>query len=120
MLPRGTMKRLKHQYKQSIQSTRHDYFWKIYPNVRSSVFKKFSTHQERSFYFLHRIEYKDYPLKLRVARGTGLPHVWDDLPTYVYDVAKVGSIIPKECISTIKNMHKNKKMGAIAPIFNFA
>ena len=82
------MKKLKHQYRKSIQSTRHDYFWEIYPNVRSSVFKKFSTHQERSFYFLHRIEYKDYPLKLRVARGTGLPHDWDDLPTYVYDVAK--------------------------------
>lgn len=82
------MKKLKHQYRQSIQSARHDYFWEIYPNVRSSVFKKFSTHQERSFYFLHSIEYKDYPLRLRVARGTGLPHVWDDFPTYVYDVAK--------------------------------
>ena len=36
----------------------------------------------------HQVQYKDYPLKLRVARGTGLPHDWDDLPTYVYDVAK--------------------------------
>lgn len=63
------MKKLKHQYRQSIQSTHHDYFWEIYPNVRSSVFKKFSTHQERSFYFLHRIEYRDYPLRLRVEIG---------------------------------------------------
>ena len=73
------MKKLKHQYKQSIQSTRHDYLWKVYPNVRSSIFKKFSTQQERSFYFLHRIEYKSYSLKIRVARGAGLPQVWDDL-----------------------------------------
>ncbi|MDH1241555.1 MULTISPECIES: hypothetical protein [Acinetobacter] len=82
------MKKLKHQYKQSIQSTRHDYLWKVYPNVRSSIFKKFSFQQERSFYFLHRIEYKSYSLKIRVARGTGLPHVWDDFPTCVYKVAK--------------------------------
>jgi hypothetical protein len=61
------MKKLKHQYKQSIQSTRHDYLWKVYPNVRSAIFKKFSTQQERSFYFLHRIEYKSYSLKIRVA-----------------------------------------------------
>ena len=65
------MKKLKYQYKQSMQSTRHDYPLIIYPNVRSSIFKKFSTHQERSFYFLHRIEYKSYSLKIRVARGTG-------------------------------------------------
>jgi hypothetical protein len=39
------------------------------------------------------IEYKNYPLKLRVARGTGLPDERDDLPAYVYKVAKVGSII---------------------------
>ena len=82
------MKKLKYQYRQAIQSTRHDYFREIYPNVRSSRFKKFSTLQERSFYFMHRIEYKDYPLKFRVARGTGLPYIWDDLPAYVYDVAK--------------------------------
>ncbi len=41
-----------------------------------------------SFYFLHVIEYKNYPLKIRVARGAGLPHVWDDFPSYVYKVAK--------------------------------
>lgn len=35
------MKKLKHQYKQSIQSTRHDYLWKVYPNVRSSIFSPF-------------------------------------------------------------------------------
>ena len=82
------MKKLKSQYKQSVHSNPHDYFWQIYPNVRSSMFKEFSTHQERSFYFLHVIEYKNYPLKIRVARGAGLRHVWDDFPSYVYKVAK--------------------------------
>ncbi|SDC76598.1 hypothetical protein SAMN05421749_11325 [Acinetobacter marinus] len=53
-----------------------------------SIFKKFSTHQERSFYFLHRIGYKSYSLNIRVARGTGLAQVWDEFPTYVYKVAK--------------------------------
>lgn len=84
------MKKLKSQYKKSHhqQGTKHRYFWKSYPNIRSSVFKQFSTHQERSFYYLHLIEYKDYPLKIRVARGAGLPNAWDDLPTSVYDLAK--------------------------------
>ena len=30
----------------------------------------------------------NYPLKLCVARGTGLPDERDDLPAYVYKVAK--------------------------------
>ena len=37
---------------------------------------------------MHYIEYRDYPLKLRVARGPGLAEAWDDLPAYVYKVAK--------------------------------
>ncbi len=37
---------------------------------------------------MHLIEYKDYPLKLRIARGTALPEEWDDLLVYVYKVAK--------------------------------
>ena len=78
------MKKLKYQYQQSIKAHPQDYFWKKYPNLRSVYFKKFSTQQERSFYFMHCIEYKDYPLKIRVAGGNGLPYVWDDFPTYVY------------------------------------
>ena len=50
--------------------------------------KKLSTQQERSFYFMHHIEYKGYPSKIRVARGAGLPYVWDDYPTYVYKYTK--------------------------------
>ena len=82
------MEKLKSQYQQSVKTYPHDYFSKRYPNIRSVYFKKFSTQQERSFYFMHHIEYKNYPLKFRVARGTGLPHVWDDFPTYVYKIAK--------------------------------
>ena len=37
---------------------------------------------------MHCIEYKNYPLKIRVARGPGLAEVWDDLPAYVYKVSK--------------------------------
>ena len=106
------MKKLKHQYRQSIQSTRHDYFWEIYPNVRSSVFKKFSTHQERSFYFLHSIEYKDYPLRLRVARGT-YPMFGMISQLMFMMLLKVGSIIQKERISIIANLIWNKLFRAL-------
>lgn len=76
------MKKLKYQYHQPIKTT------KRYPNLRSSQHKKFSTHQEKSFYSMHYIEYRNYPLKLRLARGTNLVNAWDDLPAYVYKFAK--------------------------------
>lgn len=38
--------------------------------------------------FLHKVEYSEYPLKLRPARGKSLANPWDDYPAYVYDVAK--------------------------------
>lgn len=82
------MKKLKFQYLQPANTHPNDGIRKRYPHLRSVYHKKFSTHQELSFYFLHLIEYKNYPLKLRVARGTGLPEEWDDLPAYVYKVAK--------------------------------
>lgn len=82
------MKQLKYQYRKVVQENNNDYFWKRYPNIKSYYFRQFSNKQERSFYFLHSIEYKDYLLKIRVARGTGLPHIWDDIPAYVYKVAK--------------------------------
>ena len=100
------MKKLKHQYKKAVNSTQHDYFWLIYPNVRSSIFKNFSTHQERSFYFMHYIEYKDYPLKIRVARGYLMFGMIFQLMYTKW--LKAGSIIPKEFISTIKSMIRNK------------
>lgn len=82
------MKKLKSQYHQPVKTDLHDCFSKCYPDIRSVYFKKFSTQQERSFYFMHSIEYKGYSLKIRGAHGTSLPHVWDDFPTYVYKIAK--------------------------------
>lgn len=82
------MQKLKSQYQRSVKNYPNDGIRRRYPHLRSRYFKKFSTYQERSFYFIHLIEYKDYPLKIRVARGTGLPEEWDDLPSSVYNVAK--------------------------------
>ena len=83
------MKKLKSQYQQSVKKPHpKDYFYKRFPNVKSVYHKKFSTQQEKSFYLMHYIEYRDYPLKLRVARGPGLAEAWDDLPAYVYKVTK--------------------------------
>lgn len=59
-----------------------------YPSINSHVYKHFSTKQENSFYFLHLIEYKTYPLKLRAARGKSLADPWDDYPSTVYRLAK--------------------------------
>lgn len=83
------MKKLKYQYQQSVKKPRsNEFFLNHFPNMRSVYYKKFSTKQEKSFYSMHFIEYKDYPLKLRVARGPNLVDAWDDLPTYFHKVAK--------------------------------
>ncbi|MEG0199007.1 MAG: hypothetical protein RR676_17980 [Acinetobacter sp.] len=83
------MKKLKYQYQQSVKKPHpNDYFWKRFPNMKSVYHKKFSTQQEKSCYSMHCIEYKDYSLKIRVARGPGLAEAWDDLPAYVYKVAR--------------------------------
>ena len=51
------MKRLKSQYHQSVKKPHpNDYFYKRFPNVKSVYHKKFSTHQEKSFYSIHCIE----------------------------------------------------------------
>lgn len=83
------MKKLKSQYQQSVKKPHpNDFSYKRFPNVKSIYHKKFSTYQEKSFYSMHCMEYKEYPLKIRVARGYGLADAWDDLPAYVYTVAR--------------------------------
>lgn len=83
------MKKLKYQYQQSVKKPRsNEFFLNHFPNMRSVYYKKFSTKQEKSFYSMHFIEYKDYHLKLRVARGPSLIDAWDDLSTYFHKVAK--------------------------------
>ncbi|GGB76717.1 hypothetical protein K8B83_12925 [Shewanella inventionis] len=81
------MKKLKHQYRNRIKS-QCQYFWGYYPSVRSGAHKHFSTKQEKGYYFLHMIECKGYPIKLRAARGRSLANPWDDYPAYVFDLAK--------------------------------
>lgn len=109
------MKKLKSQYQQSVKTPHpNDFFWKRFPNIKSVYYKKFSTQQEKSFYSMHCVEYKNYPLKIRVARGTWhvvlvlLKHGMTFQPMST-KLPKAGSIILKERISTIRNMCKNKK-----------
>lgn len=82
------MRKLKPQYRIQIQYYRGSVARLIYPLVRSGTHKRFSTKQERSCYFLHIIECRGYPIKLRVARGTGLAEPWDDYPSYLDKEAK--------------------------------
>ncbi len=81
------MKKLKQQYLSRIKC-QHQYIWDVYPSVRSGTHKHFSTKQEKSYFFLHEIECRGYPIKLRAARGRPLANPWDDYPAYVYDLAK--------------------------------
>ncbi len=81
------MKKLKQQYRSRNKAYGH-YLWDEYPRVRSGTHKHFSTKQEKSYFFLHEIECRGYPIKLRSARGKALADPWDDYPARVYDVAK--------------------------------
>lgn len=83
------MKKLKQQYRHSVKRTFwYGFQWENYPSVRSGTHKHFSTKQEKSYYFLHQIECREFPIKLRAKRGKALADPWDDYPSYVYDVAK--------------------------------
>lgn len=82
------MKKLKQQYRNHIIRFDGPFLWNVYPCVRSRTFKRFSTKQEKSYFFLHEVEYREYPIKLRAARGKSLANPWDDYPAYVDKVAK--------------------------------
>lgn len=82
------MKKLKKQYRLTSTVTYGKYRWYVYPRLRSGTHKHFSTRQEKSYYFLHRIEYRGYPLKLRAARGKVLADPWDDLPLLIMSLEK--------------------------------
>ncbi|NOH98144.1 hypothetical protein F0226_15370 [Vibrio sp. 99-70-13A1] len=81
------MRKLKQQYRNRIKYQRI-YIRDVYPSVRSGTHKHFSTRQEKSYFFLHKIECKGYPVKLRAARGRSLANPWGDYPAYVYGLAK--------------------------------
>ncbi|MEZ8113554.1 hypothetical protein ACED44_01355 [Vibrio splendidus] len=58
------MKQLKQQYRECIKYQRQ-HLLDLYPSVRSGTHKHFSTKQEKSYYFLHKIECRGYPVKPR-------------------------------------------------------
>ncbi|GLS88979.1 hypothetical protein GCM10007916_00460 [Psychromonas marina] len=82
------MKKLKSQYRHYINESNKLYAWVYYPSIRSGMHKHFSTKQEKSYYFLHLIEVKGYPIKLRARRGRALASAWDDLPSIVCDLGR--------------------------------
>ncbi len=83
------MKKLKRQYQRFLKTgNENKQVWDWFPCIHSGTHKKFSTKQEKSYYFLHLIEYAGYPVKLRAARGKALANPWDDYPSQVYDLAK--------------------------------
>ncbi|MCQ1056449.1 hypothetical protein LRP52_00010 [Photobacterium sp. ZSDE20] len=83
------MKKLKRQYRgRQEYNSRYNSEWALYPRVRNRIFKHFSTKQEKSYYFLHQVECKDYPIKLRAARGRALANPWDDYRSDVYELAR--------------------------------
>lgn len=82
------MKKLKQQYKYAVTYPGCRFCGVYYPLLKNWLHKRFSTRQEKSFFYLHLIEYKEYPIKLRAARGKRLADPWDDYPSDAYDVAK--------------------------------
>jgi hypothetical protein len=95
------MKKLKQQFRSHTKRNRQC-VWDSYPCVHSGTHKHFSTRQEKSYFFLHTIECKEYPVKLRAARGRALPDPWDDYPSCVYDLAKSWKYNSKRCCQYYK------------------
>lgn len=81
-------KRLKQQYHQPLKWRKNSWDDPIYPFLHSASIKKFSTKQEKSFYFMHSLECREYKVKLRAKRGKALAHVNDDLNSSAFDVAR--------------------------------
>ena len=88
-------KKLKEQYRNSYIESYYrawadeTFEYKIYPNVRSSCHRQFSTLQERAFFEQHENELSEYGFNIRRRRSKStLPNSWDDLPSYVYKNAK--------------------------------
>ncbi len=86
------MKKLKSQYRHSqvnvVKLGSKTTIWIVYASLRSVCHKHFSTKQEKSFYFLHKIDCCGFPIKLRAARGRVLADPWNDYPSSVAHVAK--------------------------------
>ena len=63
------LKCLKQQYVKVVKKgLTGDYDDEFFPNRQDKWYRHFSTKQEKSFYFLHRIEYKTYRIRLGYKR----------------------------------------------------
>lgn len=82
------MKKLKRQYRKQALITYFGISVFSYTALRNRIIRKFSTKQEKAYYFLHEIELREYRVKLRKARGKALAHVNDDLPSFAYKLEK--------------------------------
>jgi hypothetical protein len=62
--------------------------FEYYPNMRSYCIRSFSTKQEKSYYYMHETEYREYNIKYRASRNNALKDPWDDVPCTGYILAK--------------------------------
>jgi len=70
------MKKTKKHYIESVSPKCERMTWYLYPNMRDDHYRRFSFRQECSYYLMHLLEQKEYPLKLRSARGAQLMDVF--------------------------------------------
>ena len=79
------LKKLKVQYQLSIkkQATWFGEFDYFHIYRRNSIYRRFSTKQEKSCAQLHEVEYKEYNFKVRCRRNSHLVDAWEDIPSYV-------------------------------------
>lgn len=59
-----------------------------YPNLKSASFKHFSTKQEKSKALIDIIEYKEFGLKVRQKRSSGLANPYDDYVGTIWNTRK--------------------------------
>ncbi|WP_240703719.1 hypothetical protein [Vibrio rotiferianus] len=98
------MKKLKQQYRSHIKANGR-IIWDVFPFVRSGTHKHFSTKQEKSYFFLHEVEYREYPIKLRAARGKCWPILGMIILHTYMTLLSAGSIIRKGVTSTTNNYY---------------
>ena len=76
------LKCLKQQYVKVVKKgLTGDYDDEFFPNRQDKWYRHFSTKQEKSFYFLHRIEYKTYRIRLGYKRCQ-IFDSWEDLTPF--------------------------------------
>ncbi|MFM2621700.1 hypothetical protein [Vibrio owensii] len=99
------MKKLKRQYRSYVKA-QGDYLWDVHPSVRSGANKHFSNKQEKSYYFLHKVECCEYPIKLRAAEEDHwLTRGVITLHTYM-TLLSVGSITRKDVTNTTNEYYQ--------------